>query len=162
MPQSLSDRTFQIGYVVPDLKAALAFFKDKLGVAKFLVLEDVKLQDQTYMGQPVELRQSIAFGWAGPIQIELIQPLSGTSTYSEYLKKMPGGGIQHVALLVDDYDKGCAEMKQQGFNLVQSGRNGETRFGYFDTERMIGTLTEIVFIAPAERERFEKMRRGEA
>jgi methylmalonyl-CoA/ethylmalonyl-CoA epimerase len=162
MPQSLSERTFQIAYVVPDLKTALGFFKDRLGVPKFLVLEDVKLQDQTYLGRPADLHQSIAFGWAGPVQIELIQPLSGTSSYSEYLKKMPGGGLQHIGLLVEDYDQGCAEMKQQGFELVQSGRNGETRFGYFDTDRVIGTLTEIVFIAPAERAMFEKMRKGEA
>ena len=161
MPQSLSDRMFQIAYVVPDLKAALGFFKEKLGVAKFLVKEDVQLQDQTYMGKPADLHQSIAFGWAGPVQIELIQPLSGTSTYSEYLKKMPGGGVQHVGLLVDDYAKGCDEMQAQSFNLVQSGRNGETRFGYFDTDRVMGTLTEIVYIAPAERAMFEKMRRGE-
>ncbi len=74
---------------------------------------------------------------------------------------MPGGGIQHVGLLVDDYAQGCDEMKAQGFNLVQSGRNGETRFGYFDTDRVMGTLTEIVFIAPQERAMVERMRRGE-
>lgn len=161
MAQTLADRIFHMAYVVPDLHAALGFFRDKMGVPKFLVKEDVTLQDQTYMGRPADLHQSIAFGFAGPIEIELIQPLSGISSYSEYLKRTPEGGIQHLGLLVDDYDKGIAEMQAKGFNLVQTGRNGETRFGYFDTDRVMGTLTEIVYRAPKEREMFERMKRGE-
>ena len=35
----LSDTLFQIGYVVPDLNAAVRFFKDQLGVPEFLVLD---------------------------------------------------------------------------------------------------------------------------
>lgn len=37
---------------------------------------------------------------------------------------------------------------------MQSGRNGETRFGYFDTDRMIGALTEIVYLRPEVRAAF--------
>ena len=161
MTQSLADRIFHFAYVVPDLHAALSFFREAMGVPKFLVKEDVTLQDQTYLGQPADLHQSIAFGFVGPVEIELIQPLSGVSSYSEYLKKTPGGGIQHLGILVDDYDTGVTEMQAKGFNLVQTGRNGETRFGYFDTDRAMGTLTEIVYRAPKEREMFERMKRGE-
>ena len=161
MAQSLAERIFHMAYVVPDLHAAFSFFRKTMGVPKFLVKEDVTLQDQTYMGRPADLHQSIAFGFAGPIEIELIQPLSGVSSYSEYLRKTPEGGIQHLGILVDDYDKGIAEMQAKGFNLVQTGRNGETLFGYFDTDRVMGTLTEIVYRAPKEREMFERMKRGE-
>lgn len=124
--------------MVPDLHAALAFFREKMGIAKFLVKENVTLQDQTYMGRPADLHQSIAFGFAGPIEIELIQTLSGVSPYSEYLKKTPEGGVQHPGILVDDYDNGVAEMQAKGFSLVQTGCNGETRFGYSDTDRVMG------------------------
>jgi catechol 2,3-dioxygenase-like lactoylglutathione lyase family enzyme len=162
MAPTLAERIFHIAYVVPNLKAALAFFQDKLDVPRFLVKEDVQLQDQMYMGKPADIRQSIAFGWAGHFEFELIQPLSGTSTYSEFLKKVPGGGMQHTGILVDDYDKGVAEMTAKGFTLVQSGRNGDTRFGYFDTDRVIGTLTEVVYRAPKEEEFIARFRRGEA
>ena len=42
-------------------------------------------------------------------------------------------------------------MKARGFELVQSGRNGETRFAYFDTTSVIGTLTEVVYLQPEEK-----------
>jgi hypothetical protein len=63
--------------------------------------------------------------------------------------------------LVEDYDAAVADMKGPGFALVQSGRNGETKFAYFDTDGLIGTLTELVYLAPAERAGFERMKRKE-
>jgi methylmalonyl-CoA/ethylmalonyl-CoA epimerase len=162
MPEKiLAESVFQLGYVVPDLHAAIAFFKETLGVPNFMVIENIKLSDQTYMGKPADLRHSIAFGYLGDLQIELIQPTSGTSTYSEYLKKNPAGGVQHLGLMVEDFDGAVAKLKAKGFSPVQTARNGETRLAYFDTDPKIGTLTEIVYIHPPERERFQRLKRGE-
>jgi 4-hydroxyphenylpyruvate dioxygenase-like putative hemolysin len=160
-PATPADNVFQIAYVVPDLHAAINFFKQNLGVPTFLVKEDIQVQDQTYLGKPGDYRQSIAFGFCGQIQIELIQPLSGTSSYSEFLKKNPNGGVQHLGILVENYDAAVANMKARGFTLVQTGRNGETRFAYFDFDDMTGTLMEVVYLAPPERAGFEKMKRKE-
>jgi len=157
-----ADNIFQIAYVVPDLHAAMDFFKTKLGVPTFLVKEDIRVQDQTYLGRPGDYRQSIAFGFAGQMQIELIQPLAGTSSYSKFLKDNPKGGIQHLGILVENYDEAVADMKARGFSLVQTGRNGETRFAYFDTDDSSGALMEVVYLAPKERAGFEKMKRKEA
>ncbi len=159
---ALAHNVFQIAYVVPDLHAAIRFFKEKLGVPTFLVKEDIRIQDQTYLGKPGDFRQSIAFGFAGPMQIELIQPLAGTSSYSEFLKDHPKGGVQHLGIMVENYDAAVADMNARGFTLVQTGRNGETRFAYFDTDDLTGTLMEVVYLAPPERAGFEKMKRKEA
>jgi len=159
---TLSDGVFQIGFVVPDLKAAIAFFKEKLGVLDFLVIENAQLQDQTYNGKPADLHKSLAFGYCGEIQIELIEPHSGTSTYSEFLKQNPQGGMQHFGIMVDDYDKAVANMQARGFKLVQTGRNGETRFGYFDTSAVVGALTEVVYLHPQERQGLERLKRKPA
>jgi len=158
---TLADRVFQIAYVVPDLHAAIAFFKEKMGVDKFIAFENLCLADQVYNGAPGDYRQSIAFGFCGDMQIELIQPLSGPSSYSDYLAKNPQGGVQHLGILVEDYDAALAEMKGRGFKLVQTGRNGDTRFAYFDTADSLGTLTEVVYLAPAERAGYERMKRRE-
>jgi catechol 2,3-dioxygenase-like lactoylglutathione lyase family enzyme len=159
---ALADDVFQIAYVVPDIHDAIRFFKEKLGVPTFMLKEDIRVQEQTYRGEPGEYRQSIAFGFLGQMQIELIQPLSGTSTYSEFLETNPKGGVQHLGILVDDYNAGVTAMEGQGFTLVQSGRNGETRFGYFDVNHPIGTLMEVVYLAPQERAGYERMKRSEA
>lgn len=69
---TLAGNVFQIGYVVPEIHAAVRFFKDKMGVPHFLVKEDIQGQEQTYRGKPGDFRHSIAFGYAGDVQIELI------------------------------------------------------------------------------------------
>jgi hypothetical protein len=42
-------------------------------------------------------------------------------------------------------------METAGFTLVQGGRHNETRFAYFDTTGVIGTLTEVVYLQPEEK-----------
>ena len=159
--QPLAHKVFQIGYVVPDLHAAVRFFKETLGVPDFLVWENFMLEQQTYNGTPGDYLQSIAFGYLGDLQIELIQPLSGESSYSAYLRRNPIGGVQHLGVLVDDFDAAVGAMTARGFQAVQSGCHGDTRLVYFDTDEASGTLTEIITIAPAERAMFERFKRGE-
>ena len=50
MTGTLAQNVFQIGFVVPDIHKGMAFFKDKLGVPKFLFPEDPGLEDETYLG----------------------------------------------------------------------------------------------------------------
>lgn len=159
---SLASQVFQIGYVVPDLTAAMAFFKEKLGVPRFLEIRNANLSDKTFRGKPSDMRYSMAFGYLGDMQIELIEPVSGDSTYSEFLKRNPTGGAQHVAFMVEDFDAACADLKAKGFDIVQSGRNGKTRLAYFDTEAAIGTLTELVYIDPPERAHFAELKEDKA
>jgi methylmalonyl-CoA/ethylmalonyl-CoA epimerase len=161
MSPTLADKIFQVAYVVPDIHAAVGFFKEKLGVASFLVKEDIEGEEQTYRGKPGNFRHSIAFGYAGEMQVELIQALSGESTYSEFLEQHPGGGIHHLGILVEDYVAAVADMKARGFELVQSGRNGETRFAYFEVDHPIGTLLEVVYLAAPIRAAFERLKRKE-
>jgi catechol 2,3-dioxygenase-like lactoylglutathione lyase family enzyme len=153
---------FQIAYIVPEIHAATRFFKEKLGVPAFMVKEDIEGQEQTYLGKPGTFRHSIAFGYAGDMQIELIQSLSGASTYADFLSQHPQGGIHHLGIQVEDYDAAFADMTARGFRMVQSGRNGETRFAYFDVGHPVGTLFEIVFLAPKIRAAFDRLKRGEA
>ena len=148
---ALAEGVFQIGFVVPDIRRGMTFFKDKLGVPEFLFIEKPELQDETYLGKSAPLRLQLAFGWCGDTQVELIQPISGVSTYSNFLDHNPRGGMHHYAIEVPDYSKAVKEMEARGFTLVQSGRHNETRFGYFDTTAAIGALTEVVYLQPDER-----------
>lgn len=160
--RALADDIAQIAYVVPDIHAAVGFFKAKLGVRNFLVKEDVAGQEQTYRGKPGDFRHSIAFGYAGEMQIELIQSLSGASTYSEFIEQHPKGGVHHLGIFVDDYSAAVADMTARGFEPVQTGRNGETRFAYFDVDHPIGTLLEVVYLAAPIRAAFERLKRNDA
>ena len=151
MAKTLAQNVFQIGFVVPDIDRAMAFFKDKLGVPQFLDAPDPGLADETYLGRPAPLKVHLAFGWCGDTQIELIQPIAGVSTYSKFLDHNPQGGMHHYAIEVFDYAQGVKDMEARGFTLVQAGRHNETRFAYFDTTAVIGALTEIVYLQPEEK-----------
>jgi catechol 2,3-dioxygenase-like lactoylglutathione lyase family enzyme len=146
---------------VPEVNAAVRFFKEKLGVPKFLVKEDIEGQERTYLGKPGNFRHSIAFGYAGEVQIELIQSRPGASTYADFLAQNPRGGVHHLGVLVEDYTAAVADMTARGITMVQSGRNGETRFAYFDVDHPIGTLLEVVHLAAPIRAAFEKLKRNE-
>jgi hypothetical protein len=40
----------------------------------------------------------MAFGYVGDVQFEVIEPVAGKSTYSEFLDRVPAGGVHvHVA-----------------------------------------------------------------
>jgi len=151
MTGTLAQGVYQIGFVVPDIHKAMGFFKEKLGVPEFLFIEKPELQDETYLGKPAPLRLHLAFGWCGDTQIELVQPLSGVSTYSKFLDHNPQGGMHHYGIEVANYPQGVKDMEARGFTLVQSGRHNETRFGYFDTTGVIGALTEVVYLQPEEK-----------
>ncbi|MND01827.1 hypothetical protein D3C83_209690 [compost metagenome] len=67
--------------------------------------------------------------------------------------------MQHLCFRVEDFDAAVADMQARGYQLVQSGRNGETRFGYFDTDGPTGTLTEILYLAPGEAAGMQRLKR---
>jgi methylmalonyl-CoA/ethylmalonyl-CoA epimerase len=151
MTGTLAQGVYQIGFVVPDIHNGMEFFKGKLGVPEFLFIEKPELQDEIYLGRPAPLRLHLAFGWCGDVQIELVQPIGGLSTYSKFLDHNPKGGMHHYGMEVADYAQGVKDMEARGYTLVQGGRHNETRFAYFDTTDVIGALTEIVYLQPEEK-----------
>jgi len=151
MASMLADGVFQIGFVVPNIHGGMTFFKDKLGVPEFLFIEKPELQDETYLGRPTPLHVHLAFGWCGDTQVELIQPVSGVSTYSKFIDQNAMGGMHNYGIEVANYAQAVKDMEGRGYSLVQSGRHNETRFGYFDTTGEVGALTELGYLQPEER-----------
>ena len=83
--------------------------------------------------------------YAGDVQIELIQPVSGASMFDQSLK-MHDAAVQHIAYWLDDYeyDAAAQHLEASGYPLIQSFRLPILRVGYFDTRSVIGVVTELV------------------
>jgi len=162
LQSSLFKGVFQVAYAVHDIQAAQSFFKETLGVQQFFVIENVSMNDQTYRGQPVECRQHIAFGYAGTMQIELVQTLSGENTFTEFLRQR-GQGLHHLGIQVADLDRATRDMTEQhGFALVESGAIGQaTRFSFLDTRAALGTYIELVYLDEDNQALFERIRQGQ-
>lgn len=158
----LANAVFQLGYVFPDIARPIAHYVDSMGSPGFLRLDDVDVADQTYLGQPLDCRQNIAFGFVGPFNIELIEPISGISSYTEFLERNPAGGLHHIGCKVYDFEKAIADMEQSGSPVIQTGRFGAaTRFAYCDTRAALGHYTEILYFDEPTQVLFEDIRNGQ-
>lgn len=137
----------QVAWVVRDIAAAEKFFMETMGVRKFRHMENLAAQDNegTYRGQPGDWVIHLYIAYAGDTQIELIQHVSGTSMFDEFLKEH-GNAVQHVAYCLDDseYDSAARHLESAGYPLIQGFKLPIARVGYFDTRPAIGVVTEIV------------------
>jgi len=144
--RTLPGTLFQIGYVVPNLDAALAHLNTKLGAPRFMVLREIIVENGWFRGSQAPINHSMAFGYVGDVQFEIIEPVSGKSTYSEFLERVPEGGVHHLGYAVEDYNAATADLPARGYQPVQRGTFGDTKFGYFETSDDPGTVTEIVYL----------------
>jgi hypothetical protein len=157
---ALAGGFFQVAFVTRDLDRFLQTLSDDLddlGVDRFFVIRDAQVTDQTYRNRPCDARQDLAFGYAGTLQFEVIQPLSGESSYSEFLSARPEGGLHHTGILVDDYDEAVSELSRAG-TKIQTGQVGETRFAYFDLVGTLGEYIEVLQLGDDFVELFERIR----
>ena len=142
----------QIGWVVPDIHAAVEFLSTALGIAGFPKPEHVRAQDlnMSYNGEVVEGEWLTTQSYNGGSFIELIQPLSGKSMFHDYLAKYPAGGTQHLAfrLPVNGFEKVINDLREQGYAIISEVDHPIAKMVFFDTYQTLGVVTEIMGITP--------------
>lgn len=94
----------QTAFVVTDLHAAIDHFVANCAAGPFFVLDHFLAPGQTYRGEPSRADITLAMGFAGHMQIELIQPLDDhPSVYRETLEAR-GPGFHHFGVGFADVD----------------------------------------------------------
>ena len=71
-----NNNAFQSAWVVADFEAAVDFWVTTYGVGPFFGLDWQSSPELQYRGEPGTLDMKVAWGQAGDMQIELIQPTS--------------------------------------------------------------------------------------
>jgi hypothetical protein len=137
----------QNGYVIRDIEAALDHWINVLGVGPFFYMEQVKVDDLRYRGQPTDAEASIALANSGELQIELIQLRnSAPSMWRDFLDA-GHEGLQHFAYWMETpeaMDAALARVAELGYEIGQSGTVGANgRFVYLCTEAHPGTVVEL-------------------
>lgn len=154
----------QIGWVVPNIEAAVDFLTNALGVKGFAEPEHIRAQDlnMTYYGQVVAGEWLTTQTYNGGSFIELIQPLSGQSMFHDYLAQHPAGGTQHLAfqLPIEGYEQVSRDLVQQGYELISEVDHAIARMGFFNTYQVLGVATEIMGVKPEGWSAIEQMRRA--
>ena len=124
----------RIGIVVLDVEKVKESYQKILGISPWDILElsSPELHDVTYRSKVVNPRWKIASATAGPVQLELIQPISGKNIYADFLDNN-GEGIHHIQFMVDDIEETNRIMKEEGFPVLMGGEYHGERFAYYDT-----------------------------
>jgi hypothetical protein len=91
----------------------------------------------------------MAFTELGPVELELIQPVSGQSIWADFLEQH-GGGIHHIRFNVTDMEPVVEYLAGQGIQVAQmgSGLRPGTQWANFDTEGTIGFTIEVMKALP--------------
>ncbi|MBB5917343.1 hypothetical protein BJY24_006255 [Nocardia transvalensis] len=98
-----------------------------------------------YRGEPADFTAHISLSYLADMQLELIQPVTGTSIYTEFLDRS-GPGLHHVCFEPPDFDIAIEEAAATGLPVIQDGNIGGTmRFAYID-----GAASGVPYIEIAE------------
>ncbi len=135
----------QLAYVPADIDAALAYWTGTIGAGPFFWMGHVAMDNVRYRGEPSPIDFSMAIGYWGDIQIELIvQHNDAPSIYRDW--RVAGHeGVHHICICVDDLAAARTTAEAAGGTVVQSlsvpGGGGAI---YVDTGGGPGTLVEIL------------------
>jgi methylmalonyl-CoA/ethylmalonyl-CoA epimerase len=123
-----------VGVAVDDLEAALALYRDTLGMPL--------VHRETVAEQGVEA----ALLDVGESHIELLSPLGPDTAVGKFLARK-GPGLHHVAYRVDSVDDALAALSKAGMRLIdEQPRTGirNSRVAFVHPSSTGGVLTEIV------------------
>jgi methylmalonyl-CoA/ethylmalonyl-CoA epimerase len=115
-----------VGVAVPDIRKAIAFYRDVLGATDITEPADLPPQGVTY-----------AFVTLPSGQVELIEPYGEKSPILKFLERNPKGGQHHVCFEVDDIHEAKTTMEERGMRVLNEPRIGAH-----------GTL--VVFLHPGD------------
>ena len=152
MAEPAIDRVLQISMVVDDLEAYVKRWNDEYGIGPWTLMEfnEHTLKAQRIEGKAQKWGMKMALCNALNIQLELIQPLYGDTTYMRFLQEH-GPGLHHLAIEPAGGFPAWAERLRErggpGFVLGgnEAGQRGERQFEYVDLRRELGTIFETYY-----------------
>lgn len=135
----------QIGLVVPDAEAAAKAWAAVFGlpVPPVHTTDPVELAQTEYRGQPSPARAKLAFFRFDNIQVELIEPLGGPSTWQEQIDQH-GSSLHHIAFVIKGMQEKRAYLDGHGISLIQRGEYKGGRYAYMDAVEKLGMVLELL------------------
>jgi len=127
-----------VGIAVPDLDAAIAFYRDTFGM------------EVTHQETNAEQGVREAMLRAGDDSVQLLAPLDDSSPIARFLARS-GPGLQQVAYRVRDVEAAASTLRQRGLRtLYDAPRRGTagSRINFLHPRDTGGVLVELV--QPAE------------
>ncbi len=153
----------QVAWVTDDIGATERLLSEQFGVGSWTRIDDVVFgrETTTLRGEPVELTLHVSLGYAGDLQLELIEPVSGGGIHREFLDAH-GPGLHHVCFAVDDVDAACAAAEAASVPVLMRGSmmDGEIEFAYVDGSAGGAPYVELARIGPRMQAFYDAVRAG--
>lgn len=141
---------YQNGYVTHDLDQAMGLLGDRYGLKDYTIYE-AEMDLTTPMGDKF-LSARVALGWAGGLQIELVQPVSGyIDPYLPFLpqdKSDPVPRFHHIAVRRDDLDAMRKEVDHLGLPVSFESEGPGLASVFLDARESLGHFLEYVWATP--------------
>ena len=143
----------QVGVVVRDLDRVTAELTRIFGIGPFRTITyppaDRPDIERWYYGEPGDFTYRQAFVDLGSIELELIQPVSGHSIWSDFLDQH-GEGIHHIRFNTFDLDGIVSHLAGFGIQAAMqgSGLRPGTMWANFDSESAVGFTIEVMKALP--------------
>ncbi len=128
-----------IGIVVENLTRTSEAISSTLNLGKWDIVDYAPQREDIKIGELFSLQ--IAFLDIGSTRIELLQPVTGKSIWSEFLNNH-GEMMHHLSFKVSNWDENVARIQEQGAKMVAGGLFFGKRWAYFDTGNAL-TVVEL-------------------
>lgn len=112
----------QTAFVVEDLPSAIDHWVTNCNAGPFFVLDHFKMPGQIYRGEQSTADITLAMGFAGHMQIELIQPNDDHPSVYRETREKRGWGFHHFGKASTDIAGDVAALEARGY--VQAFRAG--------------------------------------
>ena len=136
-----------IGIVIENLSSAINNYIKILGIAPWQVepLSTTVVQNYKYRGTLADLANKIGRASCGDIDIELVEPIAGASSFCDFTT-VHGQGIHHLEFMVEDIGVTTDLMRKNNIETIMSGQDARGCFAYYDTEDPLKIIWKAVQI----------------
>jgi methylmalonyl-CoA/ethylmalonyl-CoA epimerase len=136
----------QVALVCRDIHAAVARWSAVLGVPppKVLTTDPGSKCAMVFRGRPSDAQCHLAFFDLGGVQLELIQPLGGDSSWQEGLDRN-GEGFHHLGFQVENVEQAKAKLAEQGAPELHSGTFTGGGYVYVESAPSLGVTLELLY-----------------
>ncbi len=138
----------QVAFVTSDIDKAVKQWVDILGIGPWKILEftDQTLRDFEVGGirQIEPFKFMVALCDVGHMNIEIIQPVYGTTIYQSYMNKH-GEGLHHIKekICPEKLDETLEKYAAMGISVLQTGWYRNDVHYYLDTQPVLNFIFEI-------------------
>ncbi len=135
----------QVGIVVHDVEAKARAWSDILGLPMptIIVTDPFDKAQTAYRGQPTTARARLAFFHLGQVDVELIEPIDGPSTWKDQLDQH-GESLHHIAFRIEGMQEKVGYLDAKGVPLIQQGEYTGGRYAYVDGSKQLGAILELL------------------